>query len=66
MANKSEVLCDMYHNAVHWIADNDNPGDDENVEDIATYISTMLVADLFDVTPKRVARDVASIRSDAF
>jgi hypothetical protein len=52
-----------YREGVRWIAANDNagqdrPGDDD-VEDIVSgYVSTLMLADLFDVEPERVARDV--------
>lgn len=47
-----------YWAAVRWIADNDNPGDDEPSENIAGYMTVLLVADLFGVEADNVAIDV--------
>jgi hypothetical protein len=46
------------------IAMNDNPGDVERLEaaTLETYLSVSLIADLFGVTPARVARDVCKAR----
>jgi len=49
--------------AVQWIAENDAPGDNDPAESIAEYISTLLVADLFDVHPMEIAKRVIRIRS---
>jgi hypothetical protein len=53
--------------AVEWIAVNDNPGEDgpgdPNAERrVSEYISTALVADLFDVSPTTIARRVMALR----
>lgn len=50
-----------YREAVQWIAVNDEPTD-RDPEDIAYYISTVLISDIFGVTPERVARDVVRAR----
>lgn len=47
-----------YWEAVRWIAYNDNPGDDEPIEAIAGYLTTLLVADVFGEEPENVATDV--------
>jgi len=55
-----------YRAAVEWIARNDNAGQDtaapakyaQSRESVAAYISTVLVADLFDMPVQRVADDV--------
>lgn len=50
-----------YRHAVYWIAENDEPlvlDEDE----IASLVSTLLVADIFGVDPKRVGSDVAKKR----
>lgn len=53
-----------YRKGVQWIADNDNPADrHQALEDIAGYISVLLLADLFSVEADRVARDVYRIRA---
>jgi hypothetical protein len=46
---------------VAWIAMNDEPSMAE-VEQVAELISVMLLADLFEVEPERVARDVIRYR----
>jgi hypothetical protein len=51
-----------YRAGIEWIAVNDEPTD-TNPETIADYISSMLLADLFGVEPKRVGRDVARYRA---
>jgi hypothetical protein len=52
-----------YRQGVDWIArfDASRDGDSEGV--IACYITTTLLADLFDIPPERVARDVARVRA---
>ena len=52
-----------YRAAVAWIAENDEAGDD--TVEIAEMISTLLVADIFGVTPERVASDVVRYRRRA-
>lgn len=47
--------------AIEWIAYNDEPGD-EDPEAISGYISTGLVADLFDKPRSIVTLDILSIR----
>lgn len=50
-----------FYFAVEWIARNDEPTD-TNLESIKGYISTGLVADLFNKLPLRVAEDIKLIR----
>ena len=50
-----------YRAAVHWLAMNDDR-DPETTEQIASLVTTCLVADLFGVTPERVADDVFEAR----
>lgn len=52
-----------YRDAIQWIAANDNPGDAEPLEAVAAYLTVALVADLFGVTPDRVAADVIKARA---
>jgi hypothetical protein len=56
-----------YHAGVAWIATNDESGNDgpDNPDaeaNVAAYISTALLADLFGVECERVARDVMRVR----
>jgi hypothetical protein len=56
-----------YRVGVRWIADNDNAGEDDagnpDAEDnVAAYISTALLADLFNVSTERIAAEVMRIR----
>jgi hypothetical protein len=52
-----------YLQAVRWIALNDNSGNDDSVEVIQGYVSTLLVAALFGADPRRVATDIDHCRS---
>jgi hypothetical protein len=49
--------------AVQWIADNDEPGD-RDVESVAGYTSTILVADLFEKDRFDIARRIVRARED--
>jgi hypothetical protein len=53
-----------YRDGVEWVAFNDEPGD-LAVEDVAGYLSTILVADLFGVDRRKVAADVVLVRKVA-
>jgi hypothetical protein len=50
-----------YRAGVAWIAVNDEPTD-RDAESIAGYVSTLLLADLFEIEPARVAADVLRAR----
>ena len=57
-----------YRFGVEWIARNDNAGEDlpgnaDAEENVSTYISTALLADLFDKDTATVARDVMRKRA---
>ncbi len=56
-------MTNKYYDAVAWIAHNDNPGDNESADDIATYLTTLLVADVFGATPIEVAVAVWRLRN---
>lgn len=49
-----------YRYAVRWIAENDSAGDTDALEvgPVSELITTVLVADLFDVSPERIAADI--------
>lgn len=51
-----------YRQAVEWIALNDNTGGGERADEIASYVSTLLVADLFGVEPEKVGKDIERAR----
>lgn len=51
-----------YRNAVNWIAWNDNAGCGEGAEDIGSYVSSVLIAEIFDVPSSRVGKDIERIR----
>lgn len=51
-----------YKFGVAWIALNDAPGDNGSVDDIAGYVSTLLLADLFGKDNTVVAKDVFDFR----
>ena len=50
-----------YRNGIDWIAFNDEPECDDPNE-IAGFISSILLAELFGVTNERVAADVIRLR----
>ena len=50
-----------YRFGVQWIADNDEPGD-LDPEDVAYYVTTLLLADLFGKEPEAVAADIVRRR----
>ena len=54
-----------YKFGVRWIAENDDPGspDAQNVEVVAGYVSTLLLADLFHKEPAEVAKDIVRWRN---
>jgi hypothetical protein len=54
-----------YRHAVQWIALNDEAGNTptDSQQIISDYVTTALIADLFDVTTERVARDVLRYRT---
>jgi hypothetical protein len=51
-----------YRTMVEWIALNDNPGDSENVEEIAGYMTVTMLAHCYNLRPLYVAEDVMAIR----
>jgi len=51
-----------YKFGVAWIAMNDSPNDGDDVEAVATYVSTLLLADLFGKDNKQVGKDVWEYR----
>ncbi len=52
----------QYSYGVQWIALNDCPADAASRLVLAEYISVLLLADLFSVTPEKVAADVFEFR----
>jgi hypothetical protein len=50
-----------YRAGVYWIAHNDEGGESDP-EAVAGFLSTLLLADLFEKDPDAVARDVLRIR----
>lgn len=58
MRSRSE----KYLTGVTVIALNDNTGNGDSVEEIASYISTGVVASMWDFTDEEVAADIAKIR----
>ena len=51
-----------YREGVAWIAANDDPGETDPMI-IKGFVSSLLLADLFDVPEERVANDIAKIRA---
>ena len=52
---KSKTMYFKFCEGVAWIAANDNPGDNEDVETLSGYISVALLADLFEVPQEAIA-----------
>jgi hypothetical protein len=54
-----------YRDAVDWIAQNDSAGDagHDDPETVASLVSSVLVADIFDVPAERIGRDVVRRRA---
>jgi hypothetical protein len=52
-----------YIRLIHWIAGNDNDGEDESVAELAGYLTVKMVADCYDMHPSKVAEDVWLARS---
>lgn len=50
-----------YRFAVSWIGNNDEP-EDLDVENVSGYISTILVADIFEKDPLEVAEKIVKYR----
>lgn len=54
----------MFAKAIIWIAQNDNAGNNDTPEDVAGYISTCLVCDLFGVPQDEIADHVMKFRKE--
>ena len=54
-----------YRDAIDWIAQNDSAADDghDDPETVASLVSAVLIADIFDVPAERVGRDVVRRRA---
>ena len=50
-----------YRKAVEWIAYNDEGGDIE-IETVASYVTTLLIADIFGKEPEAVAKSIVNFR----
>ena len=53
-----------YMEAIIWIAENDEAGGSQSPEEIALYISSVLVSDLFGVDPIQVGQHVVAVREN--
>lgn len=52
-----------YRELVGWIAEMDNSGSEDGVDDIAGYITTVMIAHVYTLSPRRVAQDVYYLRT---
>jgi len=54
----------IYRAAIHWIAQNDSAADDDahDPDRVAELVTACLIADIFDVDPLRVGRDIVRAR----
>lgn len=50
-----------YREGITWIAFNDEPTN-MCVDDVSYFVSSLLLADLFDVEPEKVGKDVVRKR----
>mgnify|MGYP007049926759 CR=1 FL=1 len=50
--------------AIEWIAQNDNSGNGDSEEEIAGYVSTALIADLFNKDQNILAKKIANKRQE--
>lgn len=55
-----------FQDAIDWIAFNDNNGSDGrlDIDEISSYISVLLVADVWGFPPSLVARKVIAVRKE--
>ena len=55
-----------YKDAIDWIAHNDGAGDDEalDVDSVSYLVTSVLIADIFGVTPERVGKNVVERRGN--
>lgn len=53
-----------YRQYVEWIAYNDSDADGPDVELIADYLTTTMLAHVNNLTPDKVAQDVAAMRRE--
>lgn len=60
MRRRSHVKRASYREAVAWIGDNDSGAGPDAIDEtqVSELVTCLLVADLFAVEPKRVARDI--------
>lgn len=54
-----------YREAIRWIAENDSSGDDLSEEECGELVTSVLVAEIFDVDSDKVGRDVFKAREKA-
>lgn len=59
--SRAATLSPSYRRGVAWIAENDEP-DSLDLDDVAGFISTLLLADLWGKDPEVVAEDVVRYR----
>jgi hypothetical protein len=62
---KRKVIDDRkYEAGLRWIAYNDNAGAETalDVKDVEAYITTIMLADMFETEPPYVAEDIVRIR----
>lgn len=50
--------------AIEWIAQNDNSGNGDSEEEIARYVSTVMIADLFNKDQSILAKKIVNKRQE--
>ena len=51
-----------YRQLIEWIADNDNPGDNDPLDAVAGYLTVTMLAHTFNLKKTDVAADVLLLR----
>ena len=51
---------------VRWIAENDNPGDDEHIDALMGYLTVVMLAHVYDVAPVQIAETVYELRHPVY
>ena len=66
MTKRTRAKRPGYREAVEWIALNDNSGYGDNEEDVASYMTTHLISDIFGKPEEELAADIMRVRTTYF
>jgi hypothetical protein len=62
IADKMHYSSRKYRQLVEWIADMDNSGNGDNLEEVAGYVTVVMLAHCYKLKCIDVARDVMAVR----